>query len=220
MPCESAAASCAEPRRRIRQGGDRDPGSERGETAACEDPWHERSGERDGSFGCGPRSGWERDGALPGDGGERARSASDRGVENQRRSRDPELQLQPRALLALRAGRREGQATPWTEQSRGRGLDRPVEAALRNPWLAGAVDHRRLDVARLHPADELGRARARPPRVAGDARRSREVMSPCALSLPSPPFFWGSRPQSPPARPTRVRPVSYTHLTLPTIYSV
>src|SRR5450756_2622269 len=81
MPCESAAASCAEPRRHIRQGGDRDPGSERGETAACEDPWHERSGERDGSFGCGPRSGWERDGALPGDGGERARSASEPGDE-------------------------------------------------------------------------------------------------------------------------------------------
>ena len=49
---------------------------------------------------------------------------------------EPELHLQPRSLLGFRAGRREGQAAARAEQPRRRGLDRPVEAALRDPRLA------------------------------------------------------------------------------------
>src|SRR5207244_2283401 len=43
-----------------------------------------------------------------------------------------------------------------------RGLDRPLEGALRHSRHARAADHRADPEPRLHPADQLGRGPARP----------------------------------------------------------
>src|SRR6185436_7445954 len=73
-------------------------------------------------------------------------------------------------VLGCRREPRQGEDPARAQQPGGCGLARPLQAALRHPWDAGAVGHRQDRVARLHPADQLGcggAGRARGPGHAG-----------------------------------------------------
>ena len=112
---------------------------------------------------------------------QRARPAADRRVEGQRRPVQPDVPLQPGPVLGRGPVAHEGEDPAGTEQSGRPRLDRPVQGALRHPRHAGAGDDRPHRVARLRPADQLGRAEARGPGQARHARGLRGI-APCWTS--------------------------------------
>src|SRR3954452_11546462 len=93
-------------------------------------------------------------------------------MEGQRRAAQPEVPLQPRALLGRGAGTLQGDDCARAEQSRRRGLGRHLASALRAPRHARALENRQDGIARLRQADQLGRAQTVD---AGEARDARGV---------------------------------------------
>ena len=88
--------------------------------------------------------------------------------------RNPKFHYNPELFWDASARRPQGHAAAGAEQPRRRRLDRPLEAALRNPWHARAIEDWPRGVARMRPADELGR-RARG--AVGQARNQGGVSS-------------------------------------------
>ena len=106
---------------------------------------------------------------------QRARPASNRRMEGQWRTEQPDLQVQPRSLLGREPGPHEGDGSARAERPCRRRLDRHLKGTLRAARLAGTVADRPDRVARMRSADELGRAARRGARQAGHARGVRRM---------------------------------------------
>src|SRR5690606_14144176 len=110
----------------------------------------------------GPAAGRRRHpaGAVPGLDRQRARSAAGWRMDAAGGGPRPDLPLLARAVLGRRPLAREGDPAARAERARGRGLDRPVQGALRPAWHARTRERGQDQLAWLHPPDQLGRAGA------------------------------------------------------------
>src|SRR5690606_38048678 len=76
------------------------------------------------------------------------------------RGHGSDLPLQPGAVLERRPVALEGHAGSGSQQSGRRGVDRPVQGALRHPRHPRTLQDRQDRIEWLHPADQLERARS------------------------------------------------------------
>jgi hypothetical protein len=70
---------------------------------------------------------------------------------------NPTYHYNPKLFWDAEPGDKKAKVAAGPEQSGRRGLDRPVQAALRHPRHAGAEDDRQDRIARLHSPDQLER---------------------------------------------------------------
>ncbi len=104
--------------------------------------------------------------------GQRARPSPHWRVEGQRRADEPDVQIQPGALLGREPGALQGHRSRRAEQPRGPRVDRHLEGALRAARSAGTIADWQDRIPWLRSTDELGRPARRGTRQAGHAGSS------------------------------------------------